>query len=158
MSEVKKTSHWLYPRWNAVRQRCLNPAYKSYARYGGRGIGLDPEWTADFWCFVRDIEALPKPSPHYNSIDRIDNSRGYYKDNVRWATPTMQTRNREKELSWSEPLPPGVTIAPNWQGVVCRTTVDGRPYRYFGTLERACQFQGAMDRYRNMLIAADEWS
>jgi hypothetical protein len=33
-------------------------------------------------------------APEGLTIDRIDNSRGYFKDNCRWATDTQQARNR----------------------------------------------------------------
>lgn len=71
-------------------QRVLNRNHESYRHYGGRGIDMDPRWRK-FDEFFSDVG--PKPSPEL-SLDRIDNDRGYWPDNVRWATWSEQSRNR----------------------------------------------------------------
>jgi hypothetical protein len=38
------------------------------------------------------------PRPKGLSLDRIDNSRGYSKDNCRWATPTEQNNNKRSNI------------------------------------------------------------
>ena len=79
----------LYQRWWNMRDRCKNPSYHSYHRYGGRGISICPEWM-DFETFLRDT-GLP---PEGCSLDRIDNDKGYYPENVKWSTSKEQCRNR----------------------------------------------------------------
>jgi len=84
-----KTS--IYRAWSAMLDRCYNVNYPSYHRYGGRGIGVCKRWKKSFENFLADMGE--KPNPHLE-LDRINNNRGYYKSNCRWATKKMQARNR----------------------------------------------------------------
>lgn len=77
-----------FSSWTEMCKRCLNPKYKRYAQWGGRGIGIDPAWK-NFEVFLKDLG--PRPEKH--TLDRIDNSLGYSKANCRWADQKTQTRN-----------------------------------------------------------------
>lgn len=67
-------------------QRCTNPNHTHYEKYKGL---LCDEWI-DFDNFLEDMgERLDG-----TTLDRIDNAKGYYKENCRWATPKQQVRNR----------------------------------------------------------------
>lgn len=72
--------------------RTTNPNNKRWNLWGGRGIDIDPRYLGrgGFENFLADIG--PKPAGHY-TLDRIDNERGYWPDNIRWATPKEQARN-----------------------------------------------------------------
>ena len=97
MSRQANTTHGesdskLYNRWERIKQRCLNPNYKEFYLYGGRGITICEEWKNDFACFQRwcfnngyspDLE-----------IDRIDSDGGYSPDNCRFATPLQNSNNK----------------------------------------------------------------
>lgn len=85
---IKK--HPLYNRWHCMRQRCLYKSSTSYKYYGGRGITVCERWL-DFKNFVSDM-GLPPTKKH--TIDRIDNTKGYEKDNCRWVTMAQQNRNK----------------------------------------------------------------
>jgi len=74
-----------------MKQRCLNPNYKQWKDYGGRGIQICQEWIDSFDAFLADVGE--KPESHL-SLDRIDNNGNYEADNVRWADRTTQSRNR----------------------------------------------------------------
>jgi hypothetical protein len=78
-----------------MKDRCLNSAHRSYPGYGGRGIGVDPRWLESFAAFIADVG--PRPSPRH-SLDRVDNDRGYWPDNVRWATRSEQASNRRRAI------------------------------------------------------------
>jgi hypothetical protein len=78
-----------YKVWDHIIQRCNNPNNKKYKDYGGRGITVCEEWL-DFNNFVKDMGIKPDGL----EIDRVDNSRGYYKDNCRWTTHIENNRNR----------------------------------------------------------------
>lgn len=70
--------------------RCTNPKYDNYKRYGGIGITVDPSWL-NFENFVVDMGYRPEGK----TLDRIDSSKGYSKDNCRWLTPSEQQKNRK---------------------------------------------------------------
>lgn len=90
---ASRVGNWTpeYNSWKSIKQRCLNPKSKSYRFYGARGISMCKRWEASFASFLEDMG--PKPDPSY-SIDRVDNSKGYYRDNCRWASRLIQNRNR----------------------------------------------------------------
>lgn len=81
--------------WNKMKRRCHNPADVAFARYGGRGISCCARWSLSFEAFVEDMGSRPSPK---HSLDRINNDKGYSKENCRWATRTEQNRNRSDSV------------------------------------------------------------
>ena len=86
---IKGKTSKAYKAWSSMKARCNNPNNKSYALYGGRGIKVCKEWKC-FDAFYKDMGDAPRNL----SLDRLDNSKGYYKENCRWATMSEQSRNR----------------------------------------------------------------
>ena len=84
----------LYMVWSQIVQRCYNEKHPKYPRYGGRGIDMDPVWRNSFVKFEADVP--PKPDGDGWQLDRIDNNKGYWKWNVRWATRDQQMRNTNR--------------------------------------------------------------
>lgn len=84
----------VYAAWNSMRDRCCNSNHRQYQYYGGRGITVCDRWMHSFDNFLSDmgepIDGL--------SLDRKDNSKGYCKENCRWATRTEQQRNRRNTV------------------------------------------------------------
>ena len=74
--------------WRGMIKRCHKPSSSAYNKYGARGIWVCDRWRfgenggTGFDCFLDDV-GLP-PSEDYH-LHRIDNDRGYFRDNVGWA-------------------------------------------------------------------------
>lgn len=109
-----KVRRILANRWRKMIRRCESPQQADYARYGGRGIRVCPEWLAknsglaSFINHVGSELALPKGmsleaalamrGADHLSLDRIDNNRGYEPGNIRWATPRQQSANQRRTV------------------------------------------------------------
>lgn len=101
-------------RWRKMVRRCYHEASRDFGRYGGRGIGVDPQWLGPdgfdcYFDFVVNQLDLPegstldeilfqKPAGARYSLDRIDNDAGYGPNNLRWATDQQQSDNQQRTV------------------------------------------------------------
>jgi len=82
-----------YSVWSNMKSRCSNPILSQYKNYGGRGITVCERWN-NFESFLED---MGEPEGGLQ-IDRIDNDKGYSKDNCRWTTRSVNTRNSRRHM------------------------------------------------------------
>lgn len=88
-SILDKTSR-TYNTWRHIKIRCMQKNHKDYERYGAKGIIVCDRWKNSFENFLEDMGERPRDM----TLDRIDNSKGYNKENCRWATLKEQGRNK----------------------------------------------------------------
>jgi hypothetical protein len=121
-----------YNTWRAMLRRCQNPEDKDYLRYGARGITVCPEWQD----YVRFVSDMGEPAEG-QTLDRIDNEQGYFKENCRWASGHTQAVNSRRRKSITGHR--GVAYFPIYQKWIANITVQGKRYysNVYGTLEEA---------------------
>ena len=83
-----------YRIWQHILKRCNNKNMSNYVRYGGKGVTVCKEWEESFVTFFKDMGAIGS----FDSIDRIENSKGYSKENCRWATIKQQANNKTSNV------------------------------------------------------------
>jgi len=89
-----QTGTRLHRIWKGMLSRTRNPSRRSHRDYGGRGVTVCDDWSADFSAFQE--WALANGYASDLSIDRVNNDENYEPSNCRWATPKEQAANRRE--------------------------------------------------------------
>lgn len=79
-----------------VRARCSHPSNKDYKRYGAKGIDFAwksyPDFKADM--YEEYLAHIAKHGRKNTTLERLDNKKGYSRENCKWATWEEQYRNK----------------------------------------------------------------
>lgn len=94
-STHKMSKERFYKIWHGILKRCNNKKHKSYHIYGGKGIKCFWKSFEEFKQEMYDsyLIHIKKFGEKNTTIDRINNDKGYFKKNCKWATKKEQTRN-----------------------------------------------------------------
>ena len=95
-----------YIVWTGMKYRCLEKSAQK-ERYYNRGIFVCERWMI-FSNFLEDMGKRPLGM----DIDRIDNNKGYYKENCRWTTRSNNLHNKEPSRKRSNEFGIGVSFEP----------------------------------------------
>ena len=136
------TNHRLYQTWNGMIQRCNNKNYTKYEYYGARGITICEEWL-DINNFINDMYPSYKEGL---SIDRIDNNKGYSKDNCRWTDKSTQVRNTRRIQSNNTTGYRGVSFTKSRNTYQTSISVNNKR-RHLGYFDNALEAAKAYDKY-----------
>lgn len=135
------SGHILYAKWVNMMHRCYSKNNKRYFDWGGRGITVCDRWhnVANF------IEDMYPSYINGLTLDRIDNDKGYSKENCRWVEDVVQKRNTR------------VLNKANTSGYRCVSKTNSNKYRtqikvnrkkiHIGTFDTALEATKAYDQY-----------
>lgn len=128
-----KSSPPTFVSWTAMKQRCYNKNTKDYKRYGGRGITVCSRWLESFDNFLSDMKERTKGF----TLERINNNKGYYKENCKWATYEEQNNNTRANVFITHN---GISLTlPQWAKKlgINKSTLNNRLNVYHWPIEKA---------------------
>lgn len=90
----------LYSKYWSMKRRCKYPSQEGYKYYGGKGIIVEWETYQEFKhdMYRQYLKHQNKYGARNTTIDRIDPTKNYCKENCRWATYKIQANNKTNSL------------------------------------------------------------
>jgi len=139
----------IYKLWESMNHRCNHSTCGRYRYYGGRGIKICSEWQgrigpknfADFMISIGWHEECGL------EIDRIDNELGYFPENVRLTTQSVNRLNTRTRLDNSI----------GYRGVSCDKRCKNNKYVSYISVNKKCFWFGNHRTAREAAIARDKF-
>jgi hypothetical protein len=126
-----RQKHPLWGTWRNMMTRCTNKNSKDYKNYGKRGIIICDRWKI-FENFSKDMGEKISGM----TLDRIDNNKGYSKENCRWAT-RLEQNNNKRNSRYIEYNGSTKTLAQWIKSLgLKRSTIEQRYYTYKWDINR----------------------
>lgn len=121
----------LYIIWNNIRLRCNNPNNTAYKYYGAKGIKHPVSWNT-FEGFFLDIGFSYREGM---SIDRLDNTKDYSKENCQWI-PHTENCAKEKQKEVGKYTLEGVFLV-RYSSV--QSAVDAEGYKFNSSISKVAR-------------------
>lgn len=129
--------HRLYGTWIMMLKRCYDKNHKSYSTYGGNNIKVCNEWH-NVKNFIEDMYPTFQDGL---TLDRIESNKSYSKDNCRWSSDAVQSRNIKQIRTNNTTGYKGVFWAKNNNKWMSSIKIDrkNKHIGYFNTKEEAAK-------------------
>lgn len=134
--------HRLFYTWRSMIDRCTNKKSQMYKHYGARGIVVCDEWR-DIDNFINDMYPAFKEGL---TLDRIDVNANYDKDNCRWVSQNIQSRNTRILRKTNTSGYRGVTFNKKQGKFHSKICVNSKTI-HIGTFPTAIEAAKAYDKY-----------
>lgn len=125
--------------------RCMITRCSEQLRY--MSVPICERWLDPVKGFINFLEDMG-PRPDKTTIDRLDNSKGYFPENCRWADHTIQNHNKSKPFkSLSTSVHKGVSLMRDcWTVQFCHKGVK-KVFRARNELDAATQYDNYSEEY-----------
>jgi hypothetical protein len=143
--------HPIYSVYSNMKMRCYNTKAAGYKNYGGRGITVCDRWLESTQNFIEDMESGYSEGLQ---LDRVDNNKGYCKENCRWVTKTQNSYNRGADKGSSSKYK-GVTCRARGNKWEANVVKDGKLY-YLGTF--VCEREAALAYNKKAVLLFGEFA
>lgn len=91
--------HRLANTWHSMLRRCYDPNRNNYKHYGGKGVTVSKEWLS-FQTFISDMNSSFSEGLE---LERLDNTKGYGKDNCIWISKRENRQHRSQPYNSNNP-------------------------------------------------------
>jgi len=95
MDNQYDAKHHTRKTYDAMKYRCGHfPSRPADSQYIENNISVCSRWLGSIHNFIEDMGLRPAKNI---TLDRIDNMKGYFKENCRWASHFLQQYNKRKK-------------------------------------------------------------